>query len=68
VGEASFVETVTFGALLPGKDHPALEGAFPWSGRGLPRSTREGFATQACDLFGCACEVTAAVPEHIGAC
>lgn len=41
---------------------------FPWFGRGLPRSTRKGFATQACDLFGFACEVTAAAPEHVGAC
>lgn len=41
---------------------------FPWFGRGLPRSTHKGFATPACDLFGCAYEVTAATPEHVGAC
>jgi hypothetical protein len=41
---------------------------FPWFRRGLLRSTREGFATRACDLFGFACEVTAAAPEHVGAC
>jgi hypothetical protein len=54
--------------MLPGKDQPRSRMGFPWFGRGLPPSTRKGFATQACDLFGFACEVTAAAPEHVGAC
>jgi hypothetical protein len=41
---------------------------FPWFWCGLLRSTRKGFATQACDLSGFAYEVTAAAPEHVGAC
>ena len=53
---------------LPGKDQPRSRMGFPWFRRGLLRSTRKGFATQACDLFGFACEVTAAAPEHVGAC
>ena len=54
--------------MLPVKNHPRSRMGFPWFWFGLPRSTRKGFATQACDLFGFACEVTAAAPEHIGAC
>ena len=54
--------------MLPVKDQPRSRMGFPWFWCGLPRSTRKGFATQACDLFGFACEVTAAAPEHVGAC
>lgn len=50
------------------RTNPALEWAFLGPGNGLVRSTREGFATQACDLSGFACEVTAAAPGHVGAC
>src|ERR1700736_4831051 len=59
-----------YGSASPasGKDRPRSRMGFPWFKRGLPRSTRKGFATQACDLFGFACEVTAASPEHVGAC
>ena len=49
-------------------EQPRSRMGFPWFGCGLPRSTRKGFATQACDLFGFAYEVTAAAPEHVGAC
>ena len=58
----------TLATMLPVKNHPRSRTGFPWFWYGLPRSTRKGFATQACDLFGFACEVTAAAPEHIGAC
>ena len=54
--------------MLSVKDQPRSRMGFPWFWYGLPRSTRKGFATQACDLFGFACEVTAAAPEHVGAC
>ena len=52
--------------MLPGKNHPRSRMGCPWFWYGLLRSTRKGFATQACDLFGFACEVTAAAPEQVG--
>ncbi len=52
--------------MLSEKDQPRSRMGFPWFRYGLPRSTRKGFATRACDLFGFAFEVTAAVPEHVG--
>ena len=58
----------TLATMLPVKNHPRSRMGFPWFWYGLPRSTRKGFATRACDLFGFACEVTAAAPEHVGAC
>lgn len=54
--------------LPRGEEPPRSRMGFPWFGCVLLRSTREGFATQACDLFGFACEVTAATPELFGAC
>jgi hypothetical protein len=49
-------------------DDPRSRMGFLWFRHGLLRSTPKGFATRACDLCGCACEVTAAAPKPVGAC
>ena len=56
-------------AVVPsGEEPPRSRIGFPWSGLGLLRSTRKGFATQTCDLSGFAYEVTAPALRHVGAC